>query len=189
MSGLTVVPADRSRWSELLDLFGDNGAYSNCWCTWWLLTGTPWRAATPSERRDMLHELVESGDPPPGLLAFDGDRPVGWVAVGPRDRYARMTSPRARTFRQIDDRPSWVINCFYVDEAARGRGVASTLFEAAITNARDHGATLLEGYPIDRSVDDTGPGGLFVGTLTMFQRAGFTEVARVGKRPLVRMEL
>jgi GNAT superfamily N-acetyltransferase len=137
----------------------------------------------------MLHDLVEREDPPPGLLALDDDTPVGWCAVGPRQRYLRMMSDRARTFRRIDDRRSWVVNCFYIDPQARGHGVGTVLLDAAIEFAGDNGATILEGYPIDLAVTDPGAAGLYVGTLHMFEAAGFVEVARFGNRPFVRLEL
>jgi len=180
-----VTPA---RWDDVLELFGENGAYSNCWCTWWLLTGNAWDAASKSERRDLLHAKVAEGHEP-GLLAYVDDVPVGWCALGPRDWYARLNSPRARVYKRIDDLYTWVVNCFFIRKDRRGAGIATALLDAAIDHARNHGAAMLEGYPIDRDARPGGAADLFVGTLSMFIDAGFEEMARVGDRPLVRLAL
>jgi hypothetical protein len=65
--------------------------------------------------------------------------------------------------------------------------VASALLHAAVAYARAQGATLVEGYPVDKPgrVDDMQ---LWFGTKSMFDRAGFVEVARrKPQRPVVRI--
>jgi GNAT superfamily N-acetyltransferase len=79
-----------------------------------------------------------------------------------------------------------VVNCFFVRRDQRGGGVAEVLLDAAVAHAGSRGAAIVEGYPVDQDLHPTGPTELFVGTLSMFQRAGFHEVARMGSRPLVR---
>lgn len=180
-----IHPASAERWNDLLALFGDNGAYSNCWCTWWLLTASAWDSASKTERRDLLSAKVHAGDAP-GLLAYCDDEPVGWCAVGPRRWYGRMNSPRSRVYRPIDDQETWVINCFFIRKDRRGTGVATALLDAAVAHATARGAEIIEAYPVDRSAKEAGAALLFVGTLSMFEAAGFTEVARMGTRPLVR---
>lgn len=185
---LEIHPVAPERWEDLLLLFGDNGAYSNCWCTWWMLTGKEFDAASSQERRDLLQQEVATGHEP-GLLAYRQGKPVGWCAVGPRDRYARLNSPRARVYRRIDDEDTWVVNCFFVRKDQRRSGISQSLLAATIDQAVRHGATILEGYPRDTSTRSVGAAELFVGTLEMFSAAGFEEVNRVGDRPLVRLEL
>jgi GNAT superfamily N-acetyltransferase len=65
-------------------------------------------------------------------------------------------------------------------------GVATALLRAAVTWAREHGATLVEGYPIDTSRRSLSNAEVFTGTLELFDGAGFAEVARRGGRPIVR---
>jgi GNAT superfamily N-acetyltransferase len=181
-----IRPVDPPRWDDLEELFGPNGAYANCWCTWFLLSGKEWKATDGDGRRHRLRSEVEDGHQP-GLLAYLDGSPVGWCAVGPRDRYARMMSPRAKVYRRLDDRPTLVINCFYIRTGHRRAGIAGALLEAAVDFAFEQGAEILEGYPIDRAVrPGAGADTLFVGTLAMFEAAGFEEVARFDDRPLVR---
>ena len=63
-----VHPVTVDRWPDLLALFGPNGAYSNCWCTWWILPGKQFASALPGDRRALLEDLVRA-DETPGLLA------------------------------------------------------------------------------------------------------------------------
>ena len=77
-------------------------------------------------------------DQPPGLVAFDGDRAVGWVSLGPRTDFERIV--RSRVIPTVDDRPVWSIVCFAVSSTARGRGVARALLDAAIAYARERAA-------------------------------------------------
>jgi hypothetical protein len=63
-------------WPALQDLFGERGAASRCWCMYWR-TGPGYRKRPAEENRAAFHEVVDKG-PPPGLIAFVGDLPVGW---------------------------------------------------------------------------------------------------------------
>ena len=53
----------------------------------------------------------------PGLLAYDGDTPVGWCAISPREEYGGLA--RSRILKPVDDQPVWSITCFYVARAYR----------------------------------------------------------------------
>jgi GNAT superfamily N-acetyltransferase len=131
--------------------------------------------------RERLHDQARS-DEPPGLVAFEGDRAVGWVSLGPRSEFERIV--RSRVIPTIDDKRVWSIVCFAVSSTARGRGVARALLEGAVAYAREHGATGLEAYPVraDRG-DSINPESAFTGTLPMFERAGFRVVAERASDP------
>jgi GNAT superfamily N-acetyltransferase len=185
MAPLTSRPATPDRWDDLARLFGPNGAYANCWCTWWVLRAKDWDQETPDGRREILKGLVAEGAEP-GLIAYREGRPVGWCAVGPRERYARMMSPRSPVYRPLDDEPSWVINCFFVAKGERHAGVAAALLRAAMDFAVERGATRIDAYPIDPARQKPTTANLFQGSLAMFLAAGFSEVARMRGRPVVR---
>ena len=181
---LKILPVTAARWDDLLALFGPNGAYSNCWCTWWIMSGKGFGEAQPVDRRALLEGLVRDGHEP-GLLAYQDGDPVGWCAVGPRQRYLRMMSTRSEIYRPVDDDPdNWVINCFYMPKEQRKKGIATELLDAAIDYAFAHGAASIDGYP--RADTSHGASSLFVGTESMFERAGFVEISRVRDRPLMR---
>ena len=134
--------------------------------------------------RSALKSLVEAGNSP-GLIGYRGNVPVGWVSLGPREEYAKLQ--RSPVMKAVDDRPVWSIICFVVPSEHRGQGVAPALLAGAIAHARKHGATLLEAYPVDkpgRSNDDS----MWFGAKSMYDHAGFTEVARrKPQRPVVRL--
>jgi GNAT superfamily N-acetyltransferase len=76
--------------------------------------------------------------------------------------------------------------CFFVDKGARGKGVSEKLLKGAVDYARSQGATLLEAYPVDRD-EPSQPDFMWFGAKTMYDRAGFKEVARRKEnRPVVR---
>jgi GNAT superfamily N-acetyltransferase len=91
--------------------------------------------------------------------------------------------------KPVDDRPVWSIVCFFVVKGARGLGLAERMLGAAVEYARSCGARLLEAYPVD--TDERGdPDDMFFGTKSMFDRAGFREVARRrATRPVMRKTL
>lgn len=89
-----------------------------------------------------------------------------------------------------DEPGLWSVTCFVVRVGHRRQGVAGQLLQAAIEFARRHGARMIEAYPVDPSVRPTGSSGLYQGPLALYQKAGFTEVARPSEsRAIVRLNL
>lgn len=188
-SRLRVVPATPEVWKAVVTLLGGNDD-RGCWCQSWRGT-TPSRAA-PGSRRSTLRAQLE-GDPPPGVVAFLGDEPVGWCGFAPRLSVPRLL--RSRTIPAIDERNVWAIGCFVVRPGYRRQGITRALLDGVVQYARATGAPGLEGYPIDpegRRVD-TAFG--FVGFTSTFERAGFRRVvetaAHSDRRPrwLMRLDL
>ncbi|HVC15066.1 MAG TPA: hypothetical protein VND62_09430 [Acidimicrobiales bacterium] len=71
--------------------------------------------------------------------------------------------------------------------------MASALLEAAVVLARAHGATAVEGHPVDVAglrATRVGSSALYTGTKALFEGAGFVEVARThATRPVMRRVL
>ena len=82
----------------------------------------------------------------------------------------------------IDKRPAAIARC---------RDTADVI--SCVRFAREHGATAIEGHPVDvaaLSAARVGGSGIFTGTVAMFSAAGFTEVARTyPTRPVMRLLL
>ena len=170
-----VRPLTGETWEALAELFREGGDPRWCWCQYWRLRSKDFSSAKVPQLRERLHGQAVSPQPP-GLVAFDGDRAVGWVSLGPRPDFERVV--RSRVIPTIDDRPVWSIVCFAVSESARGRGVARTLLDAAVEYARERGADALEAYPVAiDAAEPINPDAAFTGTLPMFERAGFRMVA------------
>jgi GNAT superfamily N-acetyltransferase len=152
-----------------------------CWCQHWRLRSKDMAAAKVPQLRERLHDQAQAPRPP-GLVAFDGGRAVGWVSLGPRTDFERIF--RSRVIPTIDDRPVWSILCFAVSSEARGQGVARALLDAALDYARERGADALEAYPVAIDAGEPiHPDAAFTGTLPMFERAGFRVVAARASDP------
>ena len=54
-----------------------------CWCLSYRIPSKENLALQGPARGDRVRQLVAE-DPPPGVLAHDGDRVVGWAAIHPR---------------------------------------------------------------------------------------------------------
>jgi GNAT superfamily N-acetyltransferase len=180
---LRIIPAHDAPFDDVVAVFGTKGDPAHCWCQWYKIPGSDWRRFGDEALRDRLEAQVEAGDTGPGLLAYDGDTPVGWCAVEPRPNLVRL--PHSRVVADgtpdpdFDDPSIWSVTCFVVPRAFRKRGVGRALAEAAVGYARIRGARLLEGYAVDPSARSGAPAAeLFPGTVTMFENAGFVEVAR-----------
>lgn len=153
---------------------------------WFKLKRREFEERAGAANRRALKRQVERGDTV-GLLAYERRRPVGWVAVEPRERYTALG--RSRILAPVDEEPVWSITCFYVARDRRRHGLAAELLGAAVAHARKAGAAWVEGYPKDLD-RDAGSTELFTGTLGLFARAGFREVARRSPtRPIVRLAL
>jgi GNAT superfamily N-acetyltransferase len=189
---ITVQPLTPDRWDSLAALFQEGGDPKWCWCQFYRERGLDWSNSNADVNRSRLRALTEAG-PPPGLVAFQGDRAVGWVSLAPRPAFGRLT--HAKVLAPVDDTPVWSIVCFVVSRNARGQGVARALLDSAIAWARDQGAKMLEAYPSDTKGRKVAAANLYHGSLSMFEAAGFEVVARrqfnrtTPVRPIVRRAL
>jgi ribosomal protein S18 acetylase RimI-like enzyme len=189
---LTLHPLTPERWPELETVFNATGCSvaRGCWCMYYRHSGSrgPLPAGTTHARANHaeLKALVDAGRPP-GLIGYRGKVPVGWVSLGPREDFAKLK--RSSVMKPVDDQPVWSIICFVVPSEYRGQGVARALLDGAMAYAKKNKVTLLEAYPVDkpdRSSDDS----MWFGTKSMYDDAGFEEVARRKPlRPVVRIHL
>jgi ribosomal protein S18 acetylase RimI-like enzyme len=188
-SKLIMRPLTAARWGDLEAIFNAAGCAvaRACWCMYFRRSGEQERRAgmtrSQANRADLL-ALVEAGETP-GLIGYRGKTPVGWVSLGPREDYAKLA--RSPVMKPVDAQPVWSVVCFVVPQQFRGEGIARALLDGAVAYAKKRGATLLEGYPVDkreRSSDDA----MWFGAKSMYDAAGFDEVARrKPHRPIVRI--
>ena len=146
--------------------------------------GPAYRTRPREQNKAAFREVVKRG-PPPGLLAFDGNVPVGWCQLTPRDALPWLD--RAWRLTRVDDRPVWSVSCLYVRKGHRRKGITAALIAAAVRAAKRANAPALEAYPLDASETPSASGTGFAST---FERAGFQAVARrVRARPIMRHDL
>jgi ribosomal protein S18 acetylase RimI-like enzyme len=186
---IVIRPLTSDRWDDLEAVFGARGCSvaRGCWCMAYRRSGgVGWDTSRPRANRADLKALVDAGKSP-GLLAYQGKVPVGWISLGPREEFLRLR--RSPVMKPVDDQPVWSIVCFVVPSEFRGQGVAHALLDGGIAFARKKGARIVEAYPVDRpgrSSDDA----MWFGPKSLYDRAGFVEVARrKPTRPVVRLKL
>lgn len=145
---------------------------SVCWCLSYRIPSKVNNAMRGQERGAFVARLLEDG--PLGVLAYDGDVPVGWAAVAPR---ADTTFARNRKIPHVDDLPVWSVWCIRVRPGHRGKGISHRLIEGAVEFARDHGAPALEAYPLDNGSAKVDLTMAYAGLRANFEAAGFEHVA------------
>jgi GNAT superfamily N-acetyltransferase len=183
LEDLEFHPVTAERWPDLERLFGEHGASSGCWCMWWRLTRSRFTEQRGQKNKQALKAIVDSGQVP-GLLAYAAGQPIAWCSIGPRETYPALE--RSRTLGRVDDKPVWSVVCFFVAKPFRRRGLMVPFLKAAVAYAREHGAKIVEGYPVEPTETLSGDSG-YTGVVSAFRKAGFVEVLRRSEaRPIMR---
>ena len=65
------------------------GACAGCWCMYWRVPRKEFTKGQGEPFREALKALVEGGTVP-GLLAYEGGLPVGWISVGKREEFVLL---------------------------------------------------------------------------------------------------
>jgi GNAT superfamily N-acetyltransferase len=176
-------PVTKERWPDLVELF-DRSIVRTCFCMFYRKTGAGTGVGLDNQKA--MKALVNRGVVP-GLIGYENGVPVAWVSLGPREDYSKLQ--RSPVMKPVDERPVWSIVCFFVVRGARGRGLSERMLRAAVDYARSCGARLVEAYPVDKD-ERSHPDFMFFGAKSMYDRAGFREVARRRPtRPVVRRAL
>ncbi len=178
---MRVEEVNADRWDDVAQVMGANGASSGCWCMFWRLTNQQIQARTADDNRAALQRIVSSGEHP-GLLLYVDAEPVGWCSVAPRPDFPRLFHTKGIHPEDPEDVSVWSVVCILVKREYRRQGVAGKLLDAAATYARDHGAAIVEGYPL-ANADEGRRSGLSSGTISLFTRAGFSMYNAPGHAP------
>jgi len=188
----TFLPLTPDRWPDFEDLFGKQGACYGCWCTHFRLPPAVRRDNDRARNKDHIRARIMAG-PPPGLLAYESDRAVGWMQIGPRadvpewNNAGRVSAPVEPA--DAADPSVWAISCFFLRSSARGKGLTHRMVAAGLEHAKGHGARVVEACPMSQSKDSRSIG-LFVGSTRVFEKAGFVPaIVRKNGRPLMRLDL
>jgi GNAT superfamily N-acetyltransferase len=174
-------PLTSDRWRDFSVLMNGRFDTRRCWCMW-PRRETDYKKWSAESNRRAIKRAVDTAPAPPGVLAYVDGEPAGWCAVAPREEYPKLGRDRATA--PLDDGPVWSVVCFLVLRSQRGKGVSRVLLEAAVDLAAEHGATIVEGYPVE------GTRNVFRGVTSVFKEAGFKEVGRrKANRPVMRYQI
>ena len=123
--------------------------------------------------RNMIH----------GYLAYDEDQSIGWCNAADIENYVGFVPSFARN---ITCGKTISIVCFEIAPEYRGMGIASAFINRVCTDAKAKGYAAVEGYArlFDQRNDFD-----FQGPYHLYQKAGFTEVAREKGQAVLRKVL
>ena len=189
---LETRPVGPGDLADLAELFDDDPNTRRCWstafCSTRLQFATGWMTNGNKAR---FEAIATSSTAPMGVLAASSGQPVGWAACGPRSRYAVAEAGRSNILRSRDrseDDVVWLLACLFVRVDHRSRGVTHALVQAAVEQARTHGALAIEGWPLTGSSRRAADA--FVGREPLFDELGFSRVgAPAPGRVTMRLEL
>ena len=181
---LTFQPLCPENWHDFEALFEKHrGVRGGCWCVYYLCKSTDYNRMGPEGRRAFHKELALSGRAQ-GMIAYEGETPVGWCQFGPPDVICQYS--RGRAYSKLDiapeDRPDWRISCLFTDKHRRSRGIAIQTLHAALEEIARRGGGVVEAFPFDA------PGirhNVFTGSADMYRREGFAEVTRLTESKLL----
>jgi GNAT superfamily N-acetyltransferase len=184
-----IRPLTIENMGHLDALFSCTPSSDHCRCMWFLKSVKAFHADGGLGNWRDLVGLAKSSELPLGLLAYNGDTPVGWCATGPRSRYIRATAtPTYRGRDPDEDKAVWLVPCFFIHPAARGQGLTTKLLEAAVELARIRGASAIEAFPYT-SAKRRG-GDTQVGFASVFAALGFQTIRNPSPtRSLMRLNL
>lgn len=169
---IEVRPA--SVFGDVRTLLGPKSPGANvCWCLSYRIPSALNQELRGPARGEYVAGLCRTG-PPPGVLAYDGDEPVGWAAVAPR---ADTSFARSRRIPHVDDLPVWSLWCVRVRPGHRGKGISHALIAGAVDFARTGGAPAVEAYPLDNGAARVDLTMAYAGLRKNFERAGFAHAA------------
>lgn len=165
-------PVTPDRFEDFAEVVNRTRRANHCWCLSHRLRAGEIERLGGGSREQAMRRLCER-DHPPGVVTYRDGKPVGWCNIGPRTEITRLTG--SRLIRPVDDLPVWSIVCVVVRSGHRRQGVTASLIDGAVAYAAARGAPAVEAHPVDP------PGRMdltmaFVGTRSMFERAGFRVV-------------
>ena len=142
---------------------------------YWRLSNKDFEAMKGDNNRKVMRSIVDSGEIP-GIIAYVDDQPAGWCSVAPRQAFPRLEN--SRVARRVDDEPVWSVVCFFIHKDYRRLGVSEGLLQAAVNYAGEHGAKMVEGYPVEPKDQNMPAVFAYYGLASTFRGVGFVEVAR-----------
>ena len=118
-----------------------------------------------------------------GYLAYDGNLSVGWCNAADIESYSGFVPDFARN-NTCGKTVSIV--CFEIAPEYRGKGIASAFIDRVCNDAKSKGYVAVEGYAkLSDKRDDFD----YQGPVRLYQKAGFTEVARENGQVVMRKVL
>lgn len=181
---LEIYLLDITRWDDFETLFGARGGCGGCWCMSWRLKRSVFEKQKGDANKLAMKTLVEQNEGV-GILAYIDDKPIGWCAIAPREKYLRLQN--SRVWKSIDNEPVWAITCFFISKPYRRKGISFELVKGAINYCRANHVKIIEGYPVVPYGDNIPDAFAWTGIPNVFEKAGFIIAERRSQsKPIMR---
>ena len=99
------------QWKLFEELMGTRGGCGGCWCMSFRLSKKEFDANRYDGNKSKMKRIVGNRKPA-GLIATLNGKPIGWIALAPREDFIKIEN--ARTLKRIDNKPVWCIPCIFI---------------------------------------------------------------------------
>ncbi len=173
----SVRPLSASSWDAFAELVErNNGIYGGCWC----ISYHPECGQRELNYRAVKEDRVKTGRAHAALVFDEGGKVQGWCQYGSPEELSNIKHKREYD-KDAPPLPNWRITCIFVDKKHRGRGVARTALEGALSHIAQAGGGLVEAIPEVTDGREAQGRFLFSATVELFDQYGFGRGRRVGK--------
>jgi GNAT superfamily N-acetyltransferase len=177
-------PVNKNRWKDFEQLFGERGACGGCWCMAWRLKSSTFEKQKGDKNKRAMKRIVYNNEIP-GIIAYFENKPIGWCAFAPREKFIRLND--SRVLAPIDDEKVWSVTCLFIHKNFRKMGISTELIKAVIKYCKKKKVKILEAYPQEPYSDNIPAAFAWTGIPSAFKKAGFKVVERRSlKRPIMR---
>ena len=167
-------------WFDFFDnqAFSDHEEWNGCYCTAFYYPKPEEYVSQTNKRKDYAKWLIESGRMK-GYLAYEDKKVVGWVNTNEKKNFPRLS--------EIYDSNEKVLSivCFIIQKEYRRKGIAKSLLNRIIEDAKERGYLIIEAYPKKRSKSEYG---IWNGPYEMYIDSKFNDY-KIGKTNVVRKYL
>jgi GNAT superfamily N-acetyltransferase len=164
------------------DAFMDNPIWASCYCmAYHVPDSEDWQARTAEQNRADKAALIVRGEAH-GVLAYDGERVIGWCHAAPRARLPSL----AALAQPGEPETVGAIACFVIAAPYRRQGVAARLLDAACDRLRELGMTEVQAGPPKKPISDARA---YHGPLSLYLNAGFERIYETDDIVVVRKSL
>ncbi len=171
MNNITIKPLSPALLDDYLnffdnDAFADNPYWASCYCRCYHFDheGCDWDKTTAKDNRNAVIKMIKNNEMS-GYLAFDGNKPVGWLNANARNNYS------VNSYKTIDKSENiGSLICFLIAKDYRRQGIAKKLLNAAIDGFKQQGFEFAEGYPVKGVKGDDKN---YHGPMSLYLSAGF----------------
>lgn len=168
------------------DNIDEHKCYCVCWCSADHRIATDF--SSQEKRRELARQYVKDGIIN-GYLAYQGDRVIGWCNANTKSECLHCTSwLRFMQSVNVDDTNLKIksVFCFVIVPDMQRKGVATQLLERVCEDAKADDFDIVEAYPNKAFVSTSHD---FMGTVGMYEKAGFTTCYETGDKFVIRKSL